>query len=253
MSGTGEVTLEELPDTEENLPELKIYSHSTLFYWWPVWVAGYIMAAITYFNGGVIELDQVRNEYFHPNSGLGVTFVILLLMVITFTNVKIRGIYSLTVLLAFSFLTVLFAWFGWWDDIFAIIPQLSIHMNMGFYLIFSTCLLAIWLLMFFVFDRLVFWRIRPGQMTEEKVIGGGEKSYDVRGMLFEQHQDDFFRHFVLGFGAGDLCLLTSGAKDVRIEIPNVIFAEQKVKMIQRLVAVKPDDFVQENEYRNADK
>src|SRR5258708_7229385 len=28
-----------------------IYSHSNFFYWWPVWVIGYIMAAITWFGG----------------------------------------------------------------------------------------------------------------------------------------------------------------------------------------------------------
>jgi hypothetical protein len=31
--------------------------------------------------------------------------------------------------------------------------------------VFSTGLLIIWLMMFFVFDRLTYWRIRPGQMT----------------------------------------------------------------------------------------
>src|SRR5262245_65353685 len=25
-----------------------IYSHSNLFYWWPVWLAGYVMALLTY-------------------------------------------------------------------------------------------------------------------------------------------------------------------------------------------------------------
>ncbi len=31
--------------------EVKIYSHSTIFYWWPVWVVGFVMAAITYSEG----------------------------------------------------------------------------------------------------------------------------------------------------------------------------------------------------------
>ncbi len=226
---------------KEDVAGLRIYSHSTIYYWWPVWVTGYIMAAITYFHGGQIELDQVRNEFFHPSAGPGIIYILVLFLVITFTNVKVRGIYSVTVLFALSFLTVLFAWLGLWDNVFAIIPTLSIHMNMGFYLFFSTLLLILWLSMFFIFDRLTFWRIRPGQMTEERVIGGGEKSYDVRGMLFEQKQDDFFRHYLLGLGAGDLKLLTTGARQVKIEIPNVLFAEKKVKQIQRLIAIKPDD------------
>src|ERR1043166_4181534 len=31
--------------------EFRIYSHSTIFYWWPVWVVGYVMAAITFAEG----------------------------------------------------------------------------------------------------------------------------------------------------------------------------------------------------------
>ena len=239
----GRISSDTLPDPTRTLPELKIYSHSTLIYWWPVWMAGYIMAAITYFAGGTIELDQVRNEYLHPSSAPGVTFVMILMLAIIFTNVKIRGIYSLAFVLAISFVFVLLAWFGWWDEIFTLLPHLSVHMNMGFYLFFSTALLVVWLLMFLLFDRLTFWRIRPGLLTEEHVIGGGEQSYDVQGMLFEQHSDDFFRHVVFGLGAGDLRLITSGAKQATIEIPNVLFADRKVKIIQKLVSVKPDDLL----------
>jgi hypothetical protein len=65
-------------------------------------------------------------------------------------------------------------------------------------------------------------------------------------MLFEQHGDDFFRHVVLGLGAGDLKLMTTGAKSEQIDIPNVLFANHKVKQIQRLVAVKPDDALSAN-------
>src|SRR5947208_4401237 len=39
---------------EEPLPELRIYSHSNLIYWWPVWVVGYAMAAITYFQNNLV-------------------------------------------------------------------------------------------------------------------------------------------------------------------------------------------------------
>jgi len=48
----------------------------------------------------------------------------------------------------------------------------------------------------------------------------------------------------LGLGAGDLRLITTGAKKATIDIPNVTFAERKVKLIQNLVAVKPDDLIE---------
>src|SRR3954452_21098355 len=31
--------------------EVRIYQHSMLFYWWPVWVIGYVMAAWTWYDG----------------------------------------------------------------------------------------------------------------------------------------------------------------------------------------------------------
>lgn len=229
----------DLPDPSD-LPHLNVYSHSTLMYWWPVWLTGYVMALFTYLNGKTIQLDKVRNEWFDPTSTLGVIYVAVLLFVIIFTNIKLRGILSIGFILGILLVGVTFALFGWWDTILEIIPQMSIHMNMGFYLFFSTALLIIWLLQFFVFDRMTYWRIQPGQLTEEHLISGGEETYDARGMLFEQHGDDFFRHRILGLGAGDLALTTSGAKQATIQIPNVLFAERKVRDIQKLVAVQPD-------------
>jgi hypothetical protein len=31
--------------------EIRVYAHSMLFYWWPVWLAGYIFGLWTYFEG----------------------------------------------------------------------------------------------------------------------------------------------------------------------------------------------------------
>ena len=224
-----------------NPDQVTIYSHSTLVYWWPVWLTGFIAAFWTNLHGGVVYQDVARQDPSSLSSAPGLLFIGVLLFVIIFTNLRLRGIYSLATVFALAFIVVLFAWLDWWDAIVAYIPQLAVHMNLGFYLVFSTLLLAIWLLSFFVFDRLTYWRVQPGQMTEERLIGGGEKSYDTRGMVFEQHGDDLFRHIFLGLGAGDLKLTTTGAKSATLELPNVLFANRKVKKIQRLVAVTPSE------------
>lgn len=229
-----------IPSPEEELPSVRIYSRSTIFYWWPVWLFGFVFAFITYFKGGVMEVDEVRREWFHPSSALGLTYIVILMVVITFSNLAVRGIYSITLLLFIAFLAVGFAWIGWWDDISNFVPLLSVHMNMGFYLVFSTLLLALWLLTFFVFDRLQYWRVRPGQLTREDMIGGAEETYDTRGMLVEEFSDDYFRHYLLGLGTGDISLKTAGAKEKTIYIRNVVFANSKVDAIQRLVAVEPN-------------
>ena len=38
-----------VPDTRP--PQVVIISHSPLFYWWPVWVVGFLMAAVSYWQG----------------------------------------------------------------------------------------------------------------------------------------------------------------------------------------------------------
>jgi hypothetical protein len=119
------------------------------------------------------------------------------------------------------------------------IPYLSVHMNTGFYVVFSSGLLIIWLMMFFMFDRLTFWRIRPGQMIQEHLIGGGAESFDTNRLRFQKHSSDFFRT-ALGLGAGDLMATVPGAGGTTIEIANVVFVDRKMEAIERLISVKPE-------------
>ena len=112
---------------------------------------------------------------------------------------------------------------------------------MGFYLLFSTALLVVWLLAFLVFDRLTVWRVRPGQMVEERLVGGHARSYDTNGLVFERRSQNLFHDIVPGLGAGDLTLTTGGANQETIQIPNVLFVARKVKAIERLISVKPDE------------
>ena len=217
------------------LQEVNIYSHSTLLYWWPAWVFGFVIAVL---NAGQ-ERFLPSAEGDQPSSALGLTYLSILLLLIVFTNVRLRGINSVVALLTVAFVAVLLAWFGWWDDIARLIPYLSVHMNTGFYVVFSSGLLIIWLMMFFVFDRLTYWRVRPGQMTEEHLIGGGAESFDTNGLRFQKHSSDFFRA-VLGLGAGDLKATAAGERGTTIEIANVMFVERKVQAIERLISVKPE-------------
>lgn len=215
--------------------EISIYGHSTLLYWWPAWAFGFLIALL---NAGQ-EKFLATAPGVQPSSALGLTYLAILLLLIVFTNVRLRGINSVVALLSVGFIAVLLAWFGWWDDIAKLIPYLSVHMNTGFYLVFSTGLLVIWLLMFFVFDRLTYWRIRPGQMTEEHLIGGSAESFDTNGMRFQKLSSDFFRA-ILGLGAGDLKATMAGARGAAIELPNVIFVDRKVYAIEKLISVKPE-------------
>jgi hypothetical protein len=69
-----------------------------------------------------------------------------------------------------------------------------------------------WLAVVFAFDRMHYWKFPPGRLTYESSFGGGQKSYDTSGMLFEKLRDDPFRHWLLGMGSGDLVIATAGAQ-----------------------------------------
>lgn len=220
--------------------DIMIISHSNIFYWWPAWVAGFLVAMISYMQGRDVAIVPEIVERVHPSNNPGIFFIAVLVLLVVLTNTRLRGIYSVVTVVTVAFFVVLFAWFGWWDNILRFIPQLSARANMGFYLLFSTTLLAVWLLAFFVFDRLTVWRIRPGQMVEERLVGGQARSYDTNGLVFERRGQDLFHDIILGLGAGDLTLTIGGANEETIQIPNVLFVDRKVKAIERLIAVKPE-------------
>lgn len=249
--------------TDTSAMEVKIFSHTGLFYWWPVWALGYVLAILTHFQGkdvpfsdpGVViaplekgVLDKAEDEErakhtvrIHPSKNLGVVFTVVIVMVILMTNVAVRGVSSLTVIVAILALTFLFAYLGWWDDIFRALSFLAMYMNLGFYIFFSTALFGIWALSFFVFDRFNYWKFRPGQMVHHQTFGGGEQTYDTQGMAVHKLRDDLFRHWILGLGSGDMHIKTSGALRQDIVITNVLFVGRKLAQIQKLVAMKPDE------------
>src|SRR5262249_28111955 len=156
-------------------------------YWWPVWVTGFIMAALTYFNGTTWHPDGDPNvtATFHINKNLGVVFTFVFFLVILITNITLRGLASVVVLLAAAFTVLLFAYFDLWTPILDWLGLLAIYMNVGFYVFFSSLVFIVWAISTFIYDRLEYWCIVPGQVTHERWIGGSERSYDTRGMVFQ--------------------------------------------------------------------
>jgi hypothetical protein len=87
-----------------------------------------------------------------------------------------------------------------------------------------------------------YWRIKPGQVTHEFVLGAASRSYDTDNMVVEKFRDDFFRHWVLGFGSGDLHIKPYGSDREEISVPNVLFVGTKIETVQRMVATEPGKF-----------
>jgi hypothetical protein len=220
--------------------EVRVYSRSPIFYWWPVWFVGLLLALLTYLQGQVTPFADTE-VLIHPNRNLGVVFTFTFLLVIIMTHFAVRGVASLTVIVAGIALVLFFAYMGWWDDILRAIGNLAMFMNLGFYVFFSSALFLVWALGSFVLVRLNYYVFRPGQLVHVKLWGGGEESYDTRGMSVIKMRDDMFRHWILGLGSGDLHVATMGARKAEFVIPNVLFVGRKLERIQQLVAQSPDD------------
>jgi hypothetical protein len=231
-------------DTEQKAAEdqeLLIYSHSNFFYWWPVWVTGYVMAIITWLHAQPVQLGDTT-VLIDTNKNLGVVFTLLFFMVVLITTITMRGLVSVVALLSFAFGVLFLAYMGWWGTVLSWMGEVRIFMNMGFYVFFSTMVFLVWVLSVFVYDRMTYWKVRPGQITHERVIGGAERSYDTRGMVFEKHREDLFRHWIIGMGSGDIQISTTGARKETVYVPNVLFVDSKIDAVQRMISVQPDQF-----------
>jgi hypothetical protein len=160
-----------------------VFGHSWLLYWWPVWVAGYVMALLTWLHPVPVQIGNAH-VLFSSRTSLGVSYALVVLLTVLVNNTNMRGLVSLVVVLCVGFLALLFAYFDWWPDILNWFGQQPVYADMGFYIFLSTGLLLIWALVVLVFDHLSFWRIRPGQVTHEYVLGAVESSYDTDNMVF---------------------------------------------------------------------
>src|SRR5262245_46127365 len=96
----------------EHLPEIRLYSHTPLFYWWPVWLIGYILAVLTYFQGEVVSIGG-RDYLMHPSKNLGVLYTVVFMLVILLTNVSLRGLPTVVVIVSLLLLTVSVVWVWW--------------------------------------------------------------------------------------------------------------------------------------------
>ena len=216
-----------------------VYAHSPLFYWWPLWVVGYVMALLTWLHHDQV-LIGAKPEWFQPSRNPGVIYTLLLLLLILVTSTKVKGMKAALMLATMAFFALLFAHLNWWEAILGWIGDQSISMSLGFYLFSSSLLFVAWLISVFLVDHMSFWRFRPGQITHEYLGGIVDKSYDTDNMTLLKRQDDIFRHWVIGLGSGDLNMQTMGGRGVEMNVPNVLFVIGKISRIQRLIATKPD-------------
>jgi hypothetical protein len=275
--------------------EISIVSHSQLFYWWPVWAIGYLLAMLTFWDGyfmaivprgtearrgvevsvptpdgkGVTEekrdilifpgagekkgglpakdkalADDPKSEpaplklHVAKGQGYGVLYAMVLLLVIVITNVPLRGLWSVVVIVMVIMLSIIFHLADLWEPILRNFSYLDIRINAGGFVFISTVLFVIWLVTLMLFDRQIYMIFTPGQLKVCTEIGGGEKVYDAMGMTVEKQRSDLFRHWILGLGSGDLVVKTAGAQAHHFDLPNVLFIGRKVQQIEMMLKKK---------------
>src|SRR5262249_33591471 len=156
----------------------------------------------------------------------------VLFLTIMITNVAVRGLASVIVILTIFLAVITSLWLDLWEPLLAWMGSLNLYLNLGFYVFFSTVMFIVWVVSTFGYDRTHYWRVRRGQLTVEYVFGAGAKSYNTDGMVIEKIRQDMFRHWILGFGSGDIKIITTGATREELHIPNVLFVDFKVARMQ---------------------
>ncbi len=265
------------PVTTPANKEIKIVSHCTLFYWWPVWAVGFLLGLLSLIWGermvvvpdgtqvahnanvndpGKKETLESREVYILPLSykdqapeprlhtwhgkGFGVLFATVTLLVIVITNVPLRGMWSFMVIFLVIALSIIFGLANWWGHILTWFSLLDIRINAGGYFYLSTILFLVWLFTVLVFDKQIYMVFTPGQFKVCTEVGGGEQVYSTLGMTLEKQRSDLFRHWILGLGSGDLIVKTTGAQAHHFEMQNVLFINRKKQQIEDMVRKIPD-------------
>jgi hypothetical protein len=250
---------------------VKLISHSNLFYWWPVWFLAFLMALWTYVenhrlaivpagttatreaDGSIVlrppgdkrtdSLDAaVRNTgtsepsfraRISQDSWLGAVFVIGLILTIVITNVPLRGLWSFMVIILVVVLALFISLFQGWDEIFDRLANLHIHINMAGYLFIGVCVFVVWAAATFVFDRRSYIVFTPGQIRYCEHIGAAVQIFPAMGAALEKQRDDLFRHYILGFGSGDLIVRTSDRHEIKL--PNVLGIGWRLRTVEDML------------------
>ena len=235
------------PTADQQPAKVVVISHSPIFYWWPVWAVGFLLAALTYWNGYQVAFvppgteGQTQGDVLvttlrmTPGNDPGIVWALTLCLVVVVTNIPLRGLVSLVVILVIVFAVIVLALLGLWNPILRVIRVIDIHITGYSYLAISLFLFVVWLLAFLFFDRLVYMVFARGQLRVRMAVSQGEMVYDTRGMVVERHRDDLFRHWVLGFGSGDLTVRTGGSNSQVLQLPNVLGINRKLRLVQTML------------------
>src|SRR5262249_44283979 len=168
------------------------------------------------------------------NKGHAPTFFAAVLLVLIGTTVPMRGMASVSALLVVVLVTVVFAYLGWWEVVLESLGGLHLEMSAAAFLGPSAVLVVVWLGGLCCYDPLRCMTFTAGQFVLQKEVGDQEQVFDTAEILVEKRPTDYLRHWLLGFGAGDLVIKVH-SQSLEIELPNVLFIDGKMHEISEMM------------------
>jgi len=183
------------------------------------------------------EKGSMKQLRISSNIHLGVIFCLVLLMVVGITNVPLRGLWSVIVVVLGVAVVIILALLPGQilETIVDWVNILDVRINAAGYALIGLVLFTVWILIFVLFDRQIYMIFTPGQLKVRLAIGDAETAYDTTGMTIEKQRSDLFRHWILGLGSGDLIVKTAGAQGHQFDMPNVLFLGRKVREIEEML------------------
>lgn len=223
---------------------IRVYQHSDLIYWWVVWAYGFFCALLTWLRGTPVAVAQGHKPVLvYPGAWMGISFVMLVLFVLVFTNARARGVKSLVLFLVILVAGLLVQMTVGWNEVLQYFPLLLVHMNLAFYLLFSALLFVAWAFVVLGTDHSTYWEFAPNSIAKKYWFTDAAESYTSPQVETSRQSDDIFVHrllglWFLGFGTGDIEIRfsTAGSGQKVFFLKNVWRAAHVEKEINRLVA-----------------
>lgn len=213
------------------LQPMKVYTHSPILYWWPIWLLGFVSY--------LLQVTDIAGPG-TPERMLGLIFVFTLTFVIFSTTVRLRGANSVIFGLILIIGIILLTFANLSGPIARFLGQLDITMSNMFYLATGIIVFVMWALMIFGFDKVRYWEIVPGQLHERVFWGSGDRAESGANARCRYRSDDFLRHRILGLVVTGDIEVTLGDGEVW-HMHNVIFAKQRTRRMNELIVTRPVD------------
>ena len=210
------------------------------------------------FSGKHADQLEKPERIIAKNPFYGVVFFTILMVVIFFTNVPLRGLTATLFLAAIIIMLLLLYSFDQLRNIAEKLLMLDVRINLAGYMMISIFMFILWNIAFWLIDHRIYVEFVPGQIKVVTEMGEGETTYDSMGVEFQIQPTDPFRNHLLGLawlgwflslvglgpwmrrngfslGTGDLIVTTGGNDRKIINIHNVLGLTEKRHAITEML------------------